>query len=198
MDNLEKQKLIEEIKIAARVTYDIKEKYFKDMNYIEIRNWLEENGIDRHITIDMKSAGVIIIVKSKNKSDKILLQIRSTEEYPRIGVFGGGIEKNENSEDTAIRELKEELKLDILKENLNFFEIVDHNLKYKNGDKAHYQASIYTLELEEFPTIKLDDESTGIIAISRENYKNYVNIDNPKYLQIEKFWENTIEKILNI
>lgn len=197
MDNIEKQQLIDEIKKTFHITYDIKNKYFKDMNFIKIRDWLEANGIDRHITIDMKSAGVIFVVKN-NYNDKILLQIRATEVNPRIGVFGGGIENSESPEDTIKRELKEEMNFCVSKNELKFLEVVEHDLKYKNGDKAHYQASVYTLELKEFPTIKLDDESNGIIAISKENYNNFINIENPKYLQIEKFWEKTIEKILKI
>lgn len=198
MNDIEIQNLIKDIKEANCVTYDIKDKYFKKMNYKEIRDWLEKYGIDRHMTIALKSAGVVFIIRAKSKNDKVLLQIRATEENPRIGVFGGGIENNENPEDTIIRELKEEMNLSVSKEDLQFLEVVEHDLKYKNGDKAHYKASIYTLELKEFPTIKLDDESNGIIAISKENYNNFINVKDEKQLQIEKFWEKTIEKILNI
>lgn len=198
MNDIEIQDLIKNIKKINCVTYDIRDKYFKDMNYKDIRDWLEKHGIDRHITIDLISAGVIFIVKSKANNKKVLLQIRATEENPRIGVFGGGVEKNEKPEDTIVRELKEEMNLEIKKDELKFIEVVEHDLKYKNGDKAHYKAIVYTTELDEFPTIKLDDESNGIIAISKENYNNFINIKDKSNIQIEKFWEKTVERILEI
>lgn len=198
MNDIEIQDLIKNIKKINCVTYDIRDKYFKDMNYKDIRDWLEKHGIDRHITIDLISAGVIFIVKSKANNKKVLLQIRATEENPRIGVFGGGVEKNEKPEDTIAREIKEEMNLEIKKDELKFIEVVEHDLKYKNGDKAHYKAIVYIAELDEFPTIKLDDESNGIIVISKENYNNFINIKDKSNIQIEKFWEKTIERILEI
>ena len=198
MNDIEIQDLIKNIKKINCVTYDIRDKYFKDMNYKDIRDWLEKHGIDRHITIDLISAGVIFIVKSKANNKKVLLQIRATEENPRIGVFGGGDEKNEKPEDTIAREIKEEMNLEIKKDELKFIEVVEHDLKYKNGDKAHYKAIVYIAELDEFPTIKLDDESNGIIVISKENYNNFINIKDKSNIQIEKFWEKTIERILEI
>lgn len=198
MNNLEEKELANKIREMNCVTYDIRDEYFKDMNYKDIRDWLEKHGINRHITIDLISAGVIFIVKSKSKNNKVLLQIRATEENPRIGVFGGGVEKNEKPEDTIVRELKEEMNLEIKKDELKFIEVVEHDLKYKNGDKAHYKAIVYIAELDEFPTIKLDDESNGIIAISKENYNNFINIKDNSNIQIEKFWEKTIERILEI
>ena len=40
-----------------------------------------------------------------------------------VGVFGGGVEKNESFEEAAVREIKEELDLDIKQEDLDFFTI---------------------------------------------------------------------------
>ena len=73
MNDIEIQDLIKNIKKINCVTYDIRDKYFKDMNYKDIRDWLEKHGIDRHITIDLISAGVIFIVKSKANNKKVLL-----------------------------------------------------------------------------------------------------------------------------
>lgn len=198
MNNIELEKLIEVLKKTEHVTYDIKEKYFKGMSFLRIRDWLEQHNLDRHMTIDLKSAGLVFVLKSKNKPDRILLQIRSTEEYPRISIFGGGIEESETAENTLIREIKEELNFKISKSDIKFIEVVEHDLQYKNGDKTHYQASIFTMELNDFPTIKLDDESNGIIVISKETYGNFTNIKNKEHIQIESFWDDVLKKILKI
>ena len=177
MESLDKAQLIEKIKKEKRITFDIKEKYFKDKNFKEIRNWLEIHNIDRHISIDIKSAGVVILISSLTENNKVLVQVRSSEKA-RLGIFGGGIEKNETPIQGAIRELKEETGIKVCEEQLEFLEINEHDLEYANGDKAHYIASLYLLRLSEYPIIKLDNESNGILAISKYNYKDYTNIEN--------------------
>lgn len=197
MNNLEQVELIEKIKKEKCVTFDIREKYFKEKDFQEIRNWLEIHGIDRHITLELKSAGVIILISSPNKENKVLVQVRSSEKA-RLGIFGGSIENNETPIETAIRELKEETGIEVRKEQLNFLEINEHDLEYKNGDKAHYVATLYVLKLNEYPEIKLDSESNGILTISKGNLKEYTDVKNTNSLQLNKCWQNTISKVLEI
>ena len=121
MKNLEEIKLIEKIKKEKCVTFDTREKYFKGKKFKEIRNWLEIHNIDRHITIELKSAGVIILISIPNNKEKVLLQVRATEKN-RLGIFGGGIENDETPIETAIRELKEETGIEAKKEQLEFLE----------------------------------------------------------------------------
>lgn len=196
MKNLEEIKLIEKIKKEKCVTFDTREKYFKGKNFKEIRNWLEIHNIDRHIAIELKSAGVIILISIPNNKEKVLLQVRATEK-DKLGIFGGGIENNETPIETAIRELKEETGIEAKKEQLEFLEINEHDLEYENGDKARYTATIYILRLNEYPKIKLDNESNGILVISKENFKNYTNVQNIN-LQLHECWKDTISKVLEI
>lgn len=197
MDNLEQRELIQKIKKEKCVTFNTIEKYFKGKNFKEIRNWLETNNIDRHTAIYIKSAGVVILISSPNKNDKVLVQVRSSEKA-RLGIFGGGIENNETPIEAAIRELKEETGIEACEEQLDFLEINEHDLEYENGDKVHYVASLYLLKLSEYPTIKLDSESNGILAISKNNYKDYANIENVNSLQLNRCWQSIIRKVLGI
>ena len=144
----------------------------------------------------MKSTGIVILVSVPNESDKILVQIRADEAY-KIGIFGGGIEDNETSIEAAIREIKEETGLEILEEQLDFLEMNEHDLEYSNGDKAHYVATVYLLKLTEYPFIKLDKESSGVIFLSKENYKDFMDVTNINSLKLSEFWWNTIKKILD-
>lgn len=196
MENITNNELIEKIINEKRVTLEIKEKYFKEKGFKEIRNWLEENNLDRHMKIDVESAGVVIVISNQNEKDKVLVQVRASEKN-RLGIFGGGIEEGETPIEGAIRELKEETGIEVNKEQLDFFEINEHDLEYKNGDKVNYIAHIYTLKLSEYPVIKLDSESNGVIVISKENYGDFANVEDTKVLQLHKCWWNTIDKILN-
>ncbi len=194
MDNIEP--IIEQIKKEECVNFNIMEKYFKGRNFKEIRDYLESHVIDRHITLYLKSAGVIILISNSQK-DKVLLQVRSSEKN-RLGIFGGGIENDEIPVEAAIRELREELGIEINKKQLKFLGVNEHNLKYENGDKVHYLASLYLLRLNDYPIIKLDNESNGILAISKQNYRDFINKNDENTLQLHKCWEGVIGKILNI
>ncbi len=197
MNNSMYAQAIDEIEKSKCVTLEIREKYFKGKDFKEIRNWLEEQNIDRHTAIEIKSAGILLYISMSNENDKVLVQVRSTEKS-RLGLFGGGIEKDETPIECAIRELKEETGIETCKEQLEFFEINKHNLEYENGDKVNYIAYVYVLKFNEYPQIKLNNESNGIIAISKENYKDFTYIDDTNLLQLHKCWIETIRKVLNI
>lgn len=186
--------LIKRIKENNCVTFEIQDEFFKGKDYIYIRDWLENHGLDRHMIIDKKSAGIIIVIRNST-TQKLLLQIRSTEES-RVGIFGGGIEDNETPIDSAIRELKEELNIDVKPEQLEFLSINNHILTYGNGDKVHYIAHMYVLELSEFPAIKLDFESNGVLYVDRDSIKNYINIDREDVFKIHNYWLKDINKVL--
>lgn len=55
-----------------------------------------------------------------NKKGKILIQDRENYKPPRWGYFGGSIERDETALQAVIREAKEELNLDLCKENLEY------------------------------------------------------------------------------
>ena len=188
------EELVKKIQEQNCVTFEIQDDFFKGKDYIYIRDWLENHGLDRHMIIDKKSAGIIIVIRNST-TQKLLLQIRSTEES-RVGIFGGGIEDNETPIDSAIRELKEELNVDVKPEQLEFLSINNHILTYGNGDKVHYIAHMYVLELSEFPAIKLDFESNGVLYVDRDSIKNYINIDREDVFKIHNYWLKDINKVL--
>lgn len=188
------EELVKKIQEQNCVTFEIQDEFFKGKDYIYIRDWLENHGLDRHMIIDKKSAGIIIVIRNRT-TQKLLLQIRSTEES-RVGIFGGGIEDNETPIESAIRELKEELNIDVKPEQLEFLSINSHILTYGNGDKVHYIAHMYVLELSEFPAIKLDFESNGVLYVDRDSIKNYINIDREDVFKIHNYWLKDINKVL--
>ena len=188
------EELVKKIQEQNCITFEIQDEFFKEKDYIYIRDWLENHGLDRHMIIDKKSAGIIIVIRNST-TQKLLLQIRSTEES-RVGIFGGGIEDNETPIESAIRELKEELNIDVKPEQLEFLSINSHILTYGNGDKVHYIAHMYVLELSEFPAIKLDFESNGVLYVDRDSIKNYINIDREDVFKIHNYWLKDINKVL--
>jgi 8-oxo-dGTP pyrophosphatase MutT (NUDIX family) len=188
------EELVKKIQEQNCITFEIQDEFFKGKDYIYIRDWLENHGLDRHMIIDKKSAGIIIVIRNST-TQKLLLQIRSTEES-RVGIFGGGIEDNETPIESAIRELKEELNIDVKPEQLEFLSINNHILTYGNGDKVHYIAHMYVLELSEFPAIKLDFESNGVLYVDRDSIKNYINIYREDVFKIHNYWLKDINKVL--
>lgn len=55
----------------GRVSAEVKGTFFKGMDFIEIRNWLEENGLDRHMPLELHSTEIAI-----KTPFGILMQIR--------------------------------------------------------------------------------------------------------------------------
>ncbi len=194
---INEEKLVKEITSLERVTTEIRDNYFdgKDFNYI--RDWLENHNIDRHTCIELECAGVAILISKPGETEKVLVQIRSSEDN-RMGFFGGGIEIGESSVETAIRELKEETGIEVYESQLKFLEINEHDLEYKNGDKVYYKSYIYLLELNYYPSIKIDSESNGFMMLSKENYKNFTYLEDTKLFQLQPYLWGTLIKILKI
>ena len=188
------EELVKRIKEKNCVDLEIKNQYFYGKDYLYIRNWLKKHDLDMHMPIEMRSAGIIIVIEYEDKK-KVLLQIRGTEKS-RIGIFGGGIEDNEMAKDAAIRELKEELGLNIGAEQLTFLGTNKHSLVYMGGDKVNYNAEVFMLKLKEFPFIKLDYESNGVICLDKSSIKVYIDLPDEKSLQIYDYWLEFIYRAL--
>ncbi|MCQ6277273.1 NUDIX hydrolase [Bacillus sp. V3B] len=109
--------------------------------------------------IILNSAGVLIL----DREGKVLLQYR--KDTKNWGLPGGYMELGETFEDTAKREIKEEMGVELT--HLDFFEIFsgsDFYHEYPNGDKVYSVAAIYIVnDLKEEMTP--DDKE-----ISRINY----------------------------
>ena len=97
----------------------------------------------------MDYAGILI----ERKDGKMLFQLRDNN--PKIrnrncwGLFGGGIEPEEEPMEAAIRELKEELGLSIKKEQLKLWMVIPFYKKKNYLFKLHLDREISSLKLGE-------------------------------------------------
>ena len=103
----------------------------------------------------IKAAGACIIAKN---TKRILLQHRSlNSSYPRNWSFWGGkIEPNENVSQGLLRELEEEIKLDVEKDVIKVFPLDQYHARDKSFS---YYTFVVVVEEEFVPTI--NDESGG-------------------------------------
>lgn len=73
----------------------------------------------------------IVTIFIQNNNKEFLIQKRSKQKNGKYGITSGHVNKMEKAEDAAIREIKEELGLDIKKDELNlFFTSKDNYAKY--------------------------------------------------------------------
>ena len=96
------EKIKQEIKRKGWVSFPIIDKYFPTLDFLAIRNQLEEMGLDRHMTIEQKSTEIALLTPSG-----VIMQIRPSDNN-QLGLWGGVLEYGESFKDGAIRELFEE------------------------------------------------------------------------------------------
>ena len=156
-----KQQIVELIKSERKLSKEVRLKYFSDKSVKEIRDWFEENGLDRHLPIELNSTEIVVQVPGVG----ILMQIRAADKN-QLGLWGGAIENGETPIDGAIRELYEETGLVVKAEDLAFIELNTHKHQYANGDIALFKSYRFALSLPHMETLKLDDESNGWKVIS--------------------------------
>lgn len=150
---------INAIRDAGVVTTAIRETYFKGKNFGFIRDWLEEHGLDRHLTIELKATQIAVITPFG-----IMMQIRPSDR-DQLGLWGGVLEDNETPEEGALRELREEIGLELPIEALEFVEENTHNHEYANHDKAIFHAYRFKVVLDYVPRVQTDEESTGVFMV---------------------------------
>ncbi len=138
------------------ITEYIIHKCFDGMSFRDIRNWLEQNGYDRHTTIELKSTEILIITPKG-----IMMQMR-TADQGKLGAFGGVLNDGEDQRDGAVREIKEETGLDVQPLDLQYVGYNQHEHVYTNGDKALFHTYRYVLRLKEVPSMVLNEEANGV------------------------------------
>ena len=88
--------------------------------------------------------------------DYILLQLRDNKPnifFPnKFGLFGGAMNKNETSRDCVLREIKEELNLNLKNNKISYITNVSFEIKKKMINRYVYQA---TLSKKQFNSIKI-------------------------------------------
>lgn len=149
-----------EILKAGKVTSEIKKKYFFENSFELIRDKLDKLGIDRHMPIELESTEIAILTPNG-----ILMQIRPLDKN-QLGLWGGALNDGEEPKDGAVRELFEETRIKINKEQLEFLEIHEHFHEYSNKDKAYFKSYRYLVRFNTVPKIITDSESVGTCIVS--------------------------------
>ena len=155
--------IIKAITSEGKVSRKIQNEYFAGKDFRFIRDWLEENHLDRHMALELESTEIAIMCPKG-----LILQKRACDN-DAFGLWGGALIHGEEPDNGAIRELQEETGLIVEPNQLRYMSIDKHSHEYANGDKAIFTAYRYLLELDYVPEIKLEgsaDESSGICFLS--------------------------------
>ena len=124
---------------------------------------------DLSIIIDGIKFNVRVGLLIKRRSD-ILIECNS--DYDFVVLPGGRVKTLESSEDALIREINEEMKIDLTKYNLEFIGI-DENFFELDNIKYHELYFIYKIEIDE----NNEDFKDGMINYdSKVNYYKWVDI----------------------
>lgn len=124
---------------------------------------------DLSIIIDGIKFNVRVGLLIKRRSD-ILIECNS--DYDFVVLPGGRVKTLESSEDALIREINEEMKIDLTNYNLEFIGI-DENFFELDNIKYHEVYFIYKIEIDE----NNDDFKDGMINYdSKVNYYKWINI----------------------
>lgn len=124
---------------------------------------------DLSIIIDGIKFNVRVGLLIKRRSD-ILIECNS--DYDFVVLPGGRVKTLESSKDALIREINEEMKIDLTNYNLEFIGI-DENFFELDNIKYHELYFIYKIEIDE----NNDDFKDGMINCdSKVNYYKWINI----------------------
>ena len=165
------------------------------MEYLDI---LDENGNrtgKRDARENIHKLGLLhaeVAAFIYTETGKILLQKRKSNKATYAGVWsvtGGHVLAGENNEDAIIREIKEELNLNIEKEKVIF--VTTYKSKKVKDDVINNKFfSIYNVEIseEQFYKIKIQKEELEDVKLfSIEEIENIINSDDRQY----KFPQNS-------
>lgn len=153
--------VINRIEEEEMVSEEIRRKFFFGKTVFEIRDWLEENELDRHMPIETASTEIAVLTP-----EGVLMQIRAADANA-LGMWGGVVSDNETPEEGAIRELQEETGISLKPGELEYVEFNRHTHCYSSGDKALFNCYRYVLQLNEVPEIETDDESNGFAFVKK-------------------------------
>jgi ADP-ribose pyrophosphatase YjhB (NUDIX family) len=148
------------IRDSGVVTSDIRKKYFEGKGISAIRMWLDENGLDRHMPIELHSVDIAIVTPIG-----VMLQIRHSDN-DQLGLFGGSIIDDETPEECAIRKIKEQTGIEVSLEQLQYVEESDHLHQYANGDKGIFHSYRYKVEFDHVPQVKEGSDYADVYFVA--------------------------------
>ena len=136
-------------------------------------------------------ASVLIIIYGKNPFIIMTKKASNLKVHAGEIAFPGGkwCEKDQDSLETAIRETKEELCLDVSKENVvgQLDNVITLNSKYK--------ITPFIAILDAVPSLSANSEVESILHIPLESFLNTMGEDNlPEHRSIEEMYTFTFEK----
>lgn len=145
---------------------------FKRKSVVQIRDWLEDHDMDRHMMLELTSTEIAFITPWG-----IMMQVRASDEG-KLGLFGGVVNDGETVREGAIREVREKLGLKLKSDDLKWEGTDTHKHTYSNGDKVLFNVHRFVCQLEVVPDeLELNSESADVTFV-----KN-VNPDILKYQQ---------------
>lgn len=132
-------------------------KMFQDKDFLFIRKWLGDHGMDPHMMLELSSTEIAIVTPWG-----VMMEVR-TADNGKLGLCGGVLRRNETVVECAVREAKEELGICIDPRHLIFVEDDIHTHEYANKDKALFRCYRFVYLLDEIPEdLEFDSESTGV------------------------------------
>jgi len=122
------------------------------------------NNKDLTLNVDEFCLNIRVAIIAKTKNGYIL-EKKDTYNF----LIGGRIKINESSSEAAIREIKEEINLDITEEDLEFKTVIENFFTYEIGNvKTHEICFLYEIK-KELENINLEN---NFVECSLEEIKN--------------------------
>jgi len=126
---------------------------------------------------------------------KVFVQDRSNYKFPPIGFWGGSIEKGESNEQALIREVKEELNIDIKKEvleylgqSINYISVgTEAKISYDDVVMIH---EVFTCDMGILNGYEVLEGAKGLFLDTAEVKKSLMSYMNDMLVPFWKYWEN--------
>ncbi len=154
--------------MTIKITRDIQEHFFPGMNFEEIRDKLQQMGLDRHMPIELRSTEIAVLTPKG-----ILLQERKSDNG-QLGMWEGVLEDGETPEQGAVRELREEAGIIVTPQQLIFDSRDCHEQTYANDDQVIFEAYRFLLQLPYVPSGDGVLVKNGILFHQRDFINNLV------------------------
>ena len=138
--------LREQIKEEGILSLEVQKRHFRYWSIKDLRNWLQDNGIDRNLPIEFNSTEIALLCPKG-----IILQKRYRNN--RLGVWGKVLRTGEEPLLGAVRALREETNLSVGFTEFEFVENCEHDHTYANGDVAHFHVSRFCVKVDKTPFI---------------------------------------------